>query len=79
MILVNIHEAKTNLSKLIAKVEETGETIRICRNGKAVVDLGPVKKKWVDRLKPHPELSKIKIMYDPTEALTEDEWSEEYR
>ncbi|GEM_PF-249092 len=39
MIRVNIHEAKTNLSKLIAAVEEKGETIQICRNGKLVAEL----------------------------------------
>lgn len=41
MITVNIHEAKTNLSKLIAAVEERGEVIRICRNGKLVAELNP--------------------------------------
>ncbi len=39
MITVNIHEAKTNLSKLIAAAEEKGETIRICRNGKEIVEM----------------------------------------
>lgn len=39
MITVNSHEAKTNLSKLIAAVEEKGEIIRICRNGKEVAEL----------------------------------------
>ena len=35
---VNIHDAKTNLSKLIAAVENGGEVI-IARNGKPVVKL----------------------------------------
>ncbi|HEX9159048.1 MAG TPA: type II toxin-antitoxin system Phd/YefM family antitoxin [Rhizomicrobium sp.] len=47
----NIHEAKTNLSSLIAKVE-AGEDVVIARAGKPVVKLVPVKsarKKRPDR------------------------------
>jgi prevent-host-death family protein len=39
---VNIHHAKTNLSKLIFRVE-AGEEILIARNGKPVARLVPVK------------------------------------
>lgn len=39
---VNVHEAKTNLSKLI-KAVENGEEVIIARDGKAVVQLVPVK------------------------------------
>jgi antitoxin (DNA-binding transcriptional repressor) of toxin-antitoxin stability system len=46
----------------------------ICRNGKAVAELGPVKQRCGNRLKKHPEMSKIKINYDPTEELAGDEW-----
>ncbi len=35
---VNVHEAKTNLSKLLEAVER-GETVVICRNGKPVAKL----------------------------------------
>ncbi len=38
MIKVKIHEAKTNLSKLIAKVE-AGEEVVICRGDKEVARL----------------------------------------
>ena len=38
---VNIHEAKTHLSKLLARVSE-GEEIIIARNGKPVARLVPV-------------------------------------
>jgi prevent-host-death family protein len=38
---VNIHHAKTNLSKLIAAVED-GEEVIIARNGKAIVKMVPV-------------------------------------
>ena len=74
MKIVNIHEAKTKLSALLAEVEETGEKIRICRHGKPVADLVPHRKR--SRLEPHPVMSKIRINYDPIEPLAADEWPE---
>jgi prevent-host-death family protein len=38
---VNVHEAKTQLSRLIARAEK-GERITIARAGKAVAQLGPM-------------------------------------
>jgi prevent-host-death family protein len=75
MIVVNIHEAKTNLSALLAKIEKKDEKVLICRHGKPIADLIPHQRK--DRLIPHPVLSKIKINYDPTEPLSADEWQGE--
>ena len=75
MRTVNVHQAKTNLSALLAEVEATGEEILICRNGKPVADL--VRHRLRDRLTPHPEMSRIKIQYDPTEPLAHDEWRED--
>ena len=43
MTTVNIHKAKTELSKLIARVE-AGEEVIVARNGKPVVKLVPVDK-----------------------------------
>jgi prevent-host-death family protein len=40
MPTVNIHDAKTHLSQLVARVEN-GETITIARAGKPVADLVP--------------------------------------
>lgn len=74
MRVVNVHQAKTNLSALLAELEATGEEILICRNGRPVADLVP--HRGSDRLKPDPELSRIKILYDPTEPLSPDEWRE---
>ena len=81
MITVNTHEAKTHLSKLLAAVEEKGEVVLICRNGKPVAELAQPRRPSVeiDRLKPHPELKPLFINYDPTEPLTEEEWPSEYR
>lgn len=75
MLIVNTHEAKTNLSSLLAKVEKTGEKILICRYGKPIADLVP--HKCTDRLEPHPVMGKIKINYNPIEPLCEDEWTGE--
>jgi prevent-host-death family protein len=77
MKIVNIHEAKTKLSALLAEMEETGEKVLICRHGKPVADLVPHRKR--SRLEPHPVMSKIRINYDPIEPLAEDEWPESSR
>ncbi|MGD0649796.1 MAG: type II toxin-antitoxin system prevent-host-death family antitoxin [Verrucomicrobiia bacterium] len=77
MKTVNVHEAKTNFSSLLARVEETSEAIVICRNGEPVADLVPHKRQ--NRIKLHPALSKIKIGYDPVEPLSTDEWPETSR
>lgn len=71
MKTLNIHEAKTHLSSVLADLEGKGETFLICRHGKPVADLIPHRK--VNRLVPHPVMSKIKIKYDPTEPLSLEE------
>lgn len=40
MSVVNVHDAKTNLSKLLERVE-AGESITIARAGKPIADLVP--------------------------------------
>ena len=72
MKTVNVHEAKTNFSKLLARVETSRERIVICRDGSPVADLVPHRRK--DRTKPHPALRSVKIGYDPAEPLSEEEW-----
>ena len=39
--IINVHDAKTQLSRLIARAEK-GERITIARAGKAVAQLGPI-------------------------------------
>lgn len=75
MRLVSVHEAKTQLSALLAEVESTGEEIVICRHRKPIANLVPHRKR--SRLDPHPVMRDVGINYDPTEALTPDEWPEE--
>lgn len=79
MITINIHEAKTQLSRLLMEVETHHEIVRICRNGKPIAQLVPINEPKVDRLKQHSELQGIKILGDITAPLTEDEWPEEFR
>jgi len=72
MKTVNVHEAKTNFSSLLSKLEKNSESIIICRNGEPVADLVPHRR--TSRTQAHPALSKIKIGYDPVEPLSADEW-----
>ena len=44
MVTVNVHEAKTHLSRLLAKVE-AGEDVVIARNGTPVARIVPVKRR----------------------------------
>jgi antitoxin (DNA-binding transcriptional repressor) of toxin-antitoxin stability system len=74
----NIYEAKSQLSKLIAKVEETGEPYVICRNGKPVVDL-VVHRQARDPLDPDPALRGARFKGDPTAGLNEEDWPESLR
>jgi antitoxin (DNA-binding transcriptional repressor) of toxin-antitoxin stability system len=77
MISVTTHEAKTRLSQLIAK-SLAGETVVICRGRQPQVQLKPIVNPiHRDPLKPHPVLSRMRIDYDPTEPLTDDEWPED--
>jgi prevent-host-death family protein len=48
MTTYNIHEAKTQLSKLIEAVQD-GETVTIARAGKPVAVLGPVRARSIPR------------------------------
>ncbi len=77
MKTVNVHEAKTNFSSLLAKLEKDSESIVICRNGVPVADLVPHRR--TNRIKAHPSLSRIRIEYDPLEPLSADEWPEAAR
>jgi prevent-host-death family protein len=44
MTELNIHEAKTHLSKYLQRVQE-GETVIICKNGTPIAQLAPLPKK----------------------------------
>ncbi|MBC8126729.1 MAG: type II toxin-antitoxin system Phd/YefM family antitoxin [Gloeobacteraceae cyanobacterium ES-bin-144] len=79
MKTINIHDAKTRLSYLLAAVEREGESFLICRYGKPVGELRPAPKlAGKNPLEVHAELAG-RILYDPTETADEDEWPEENR
>ena len=48
MSVVNVHQAKTHLSRLLAQVED-GEEVVIARNGKPVARLAPIRKRGKPR------------------------------
>lgn len=67
---VNIYEAKTRFSALIAEIERSGVPVTICRNGKPVAELRPLGAARRRRLVPDPFL-KVRFApgFDPTEPL----------
>jgi prevent-host-death family protein len=77
MKTVNVHEAKTQFSGLLAAIEKRGERIVICRNGEPVADLVPHRKKV--SMAPDPKLGAFQINYDPTEGASEEDWPDDAR
>ena len=75
---VNLYEAKTHLSKLVAKVEEQGIPIVLCRSGRPVADLVPHVGKR-PTLKADPSLKGGKFFGDPCAPLSDEEWPEELK
>jgi antitoxin (DNA-binding transcriptional repressor) of toxin-antitoxin stability system len=80
MITVNTHEAKSKLSALLAAVEERGEVVLICRNGKPVAEMKAARPAVHNRLEPEPALKVVFAPgFDPTEPATEEDWPGENR
>lgn len=78
---INIHEAKTQLSRILANIEKTGEPTLICRNGVPVAQLSPcpgVSKPSIfqvrEDLKPY-----FAPGFDPSAPANDLEWPEEHR
>jgi antitoxin (DNA-binding transcriptional repressor) of toxin-antitoxin stability system len=44
MLRLNIHEAKTHLSKYLQKMEKRGESIILCRRNVPIAEIRPLKK-----------------------------------
>ncbi len=71
MAKVNVHEAKTNLSRLLAQVE-AGEEVVIARNGEPVARLVRVQKRgkrqfgsWKGRIKLDDAIFDDSFFFDP--------------
>ncbi len=82
MTNVSIEEAAARFGELLAAVEEKGETILICREGKPVAELKAASPRAnADRLQTCPDLKPLWMApdFDPTAPLSDDEWPEEYR
>ena len=73
MISVNTHEAKTTLSRLLSEVESRQVTVKICRNGKPIAMLTPIRD-IVDPLKMHSKLMDIKFHEDIESLSDQNEW-----
>ena len=71
MTTVSVHEAKAHLSTLLAGVERDGKAVLICRYGRAVAELVPVRRG--KRSRTAPERRRIIFHSDPTEP-TVGEW-----
>jgi prevent-host-death family protein len=75
MRAVNIHQAKSTLSALLAEVQEKGEVILICRNGKPVAELRAVERTGRKRnLEPHPVYGNFVAPEDIMEPCGDDLW-----
>lgn len=71
MLQMNIHEAKTHLSRLLEEIEK-GEEIIIARHGKPVARLIPYTIKPVNQRKPGSLRGQIKITKDFDAPLPDD-------
>jgi len=74
---VNIHEAKTHFSKLIAKVV-AGEEVTIAKAGKVIARLVPAEEPKLARRIPGIDKGKIWMSDDAFDPLTEEEMKEWY-
>lgn len=73
-----MHEAKTNLSRLLKQMEKTGQSVQICRDGTPVAELTPIRK-TKGKITPHPKLKQIVFHESPITPIDPEDWPEEYR
>lgn len=78
MIKVNTHEAKTQLSKLLAVVEERGEVVVVCRGGKPIAELRPIRHRR-GGLEQNPKLAPVTFREDPSLPLAPEDWPDNQR
>ena len=72
-ITVDLHKAKTTLSRLIAAAERS-QQVMITRNGDPVVELGPVKPQTGRKPGTHPELHVGDEFFAPLSDEELDAW-----
>ena len=76
---INLYDAKSHFSALVAAVEETGTRVVICRRGKPVADLMPHHDADTDPLQPDPALTGACFKQDPCAPLPMEDWPEALR
>jgi prevent-host-death family protein len=79
MVRINLYQAKTQFSRLVAAVEREGERIVVCRNGVPVADLVPHASISSNNLDPNPLLAGARFLGDPAAPLGGEEWNEDLR
>jgi len=77
MVHINTLEAKGRLSALLRLVEEQGETVVICRNGKPIAELRQVVSA-IDPLCRHPHLGGVEFRAGWDAPLEPEDWPEAY-
>jgi prevent-host-death family protein len=75
---INLYEAKTHLSRLISTVEDSGEPIILCRNGRPVADIVPHRNRGIT-VDPDNSLAGAQYSVDPCAQLPESDWPKELR
>jgi len=78
MITANMHEAKSRLSELVAAVQERGEIVILCRNGKPAARIVPADPCFLDHFRSDPRLG-VKFHQDPMLPVSDDAWPEALR
>lgn len=76
-----MHDAKTRLSELVKAVEERGEVVILCRDGKEVAEIRRrPKRSHARNIDPDPKL-RVEFLhgYRPDEPLTGEEWPDDLR
>ncbi len=77
MKTINVHDAKTRLSVLLAEIERGSKGVVICRNGKPVADLVPHHRE-VSMTRDR-NLGALRIKYDPIEEVSQADWPADER
>ncbi|MEM1222359.1 MAG: type II toxin-antitoxin system prevent-host-death family antitoxin [Verrucomicrobiota bacterium] len=78
MKIVNICEAETKLSKLVAKIEAKKGRVTLCGNGVPIADTFAHGKAHGSSIL-HPDLAGAYFLGDPSEPLKKSDWPEALR
>jgi antitoxin (DNA-binding transcriptional repressor) of toxin-antitoxin stability system len=78
LITIDTNEAQGLIGQLLREVEESGQHIRILREGRVVAEIRPARR-TIDPLRQHAELTGVKFNQDPTAPLDNDDWPAQLR